>query len=58
MWLVLLVCLEPCHLLTITTRNDLDEPALVEDAELALGHVDGHHLAACESPTWTRSPAT
>jgi hypothetical protein len=42
--------LEPGHLLTITTGDDLDVPALVEDAELAPGHVDGHHLAGTGQP--------
>src|SRR6266508_3503396 len=45
MWLVLLVRLEAGHLLMVAAGDDLDEPALVEDAELALGHVDGHDLA-------------
>jgi hypothetical protein len=48
--LVLLVRFEAGQLLAVTSGDDLDEPALVEDAELALGHVDGHHLAGMREP--------
>jgi hypothetical protein len=47
---VLLVGLEAGHLLAVTSGDDLDEPALVEDAELALGHVDGEDLAGMGEP--------
>jgi pimeloyl-ACP methyl ester carboxylesterase len=47
---VLLVGLEAGHLLAVTSGDDLDEPALVEDAELALGHMDGQDLAGVGEP--------
>lgn len=50
MWLVLVVGLEAGHLLVVTSGDGLDEPALVEDAELALGHVDGQDLAGVGEP--------
>ena len=55
MWLVLLVGLEAGHLLAVVSGDDLDEPALVEDAELALGHVDGQDLAGVGEPGLVQS---
>jgi hypothetical protein len=50
MWLVVVVGLEAGHLLAVTSGDGLDEPALVEDAELALGDVDGQDLAGMAEP--------
>lgn len=50
MWLVLLVGFEAGHLLMVVSGDDLDELALVEDAELALGHMDGQDLAGMGEP--------